>query len=172
MADGQFLLPLKTSLTTQELFQLLTQVAGKTGVHIDRIENLHLHLSEVSMDGNNKSQGNVTVGNISGSTVGSLGAARDIKIFANNVDSSDLSEELKRELKEARKILEGLALAQQDKDDVADDLAKLTAELGQPEAQRQPSRIQRYWERIRSIAPSVASALSIAASIAKLTGHA
>jgi hypothetical protein len=170
MADGLLPgFPLKTSLTPEELLELLERVARKTGVNIEHIEHLHIHIGEASMDSTKKTEGNITVGDITGSTVGSVGNARDINVFTAHVDSSTtMSAELKNELKAARAELEKSSLSKDDKGDVASNLDKLTEELNKPEAEREPGRVKRFLDRVKEVAPPVAALLSIAANIAKL----
>lgn len=169
------LLRFETSISMEQLLALLPQIAARTGLQIDRVINptIHIHIGEAAMDVTKKTGGStsVTVGNVTDSTVGAIGTAKDIFVFSNHIDASGLSEELKRELKHARYRLDTLALEQEDKDDVADDLARLTEELQKPEAERQEGRLKRYFLRIREIAPVIASGLSITASMLKITGH-
>jgi hypothetical protein len=159
-------------LTNEEAFELLQQTATKTGVvinivNINKVE--HIHVSEASMDHNKKTESNITVGNITGSAIGAIGTARDINVFAALVDSSStMNQELKNELKIARAELEKASLPPEDKGDVAQNLDNLTDELNKPEAERNPSRVRRFLERIKDVAPPIASILSIAASIARL----
>jgi hypothetical protein len=110
-------------------------------------------------------------GNVSGSTIGAIGSARDITLFASNVDASSLDDKFKHELKEARHELERLSLATEDKDDVAESLTKLANELQKPRPEQDDSRLKRYLARIKEITPTVASALSITASVMKMSGH-
>lgn len=110
-------------------------------------------------------------GDAIGSAVGA-GArvrARDITVYKQAVDqSSGLDDDLKRALKDARDALEGLNLGDTDKEDATEDLGKLTAELEKSEKDHR--LVQRYWNRIKEIAPPVAAILSSAVSIAKLLG--
>jgi hypothetical protein len=165
----------ETNLTVPQLLELLPQLAAKTGLKIEHISNptIHIHIGEAAMDikKNSETSSNITVGDITGATVGSIGKARDISVFTNHVDASSLSDDLKSELKEARRRLGEVSIPQEDKDDVAESLAKLAVELEKPEQQREESRLRRYFLRVREIAPVVASALSITASTLKMTGH-
>ncbi len=108
-------------------------------------------------------------GDAVGSAVGS-GArviARDITVYKQTVEQSpNLEEDVKRVLKEARELLEAEALSEADKADATEDLGKLTAEL--EKEQKDPGLIRRYWGRIKEAAPTVASVLSSATSLAKL----
>ena len=78
---------------------------------------------------------------------------------------------MKREIKEARRRIDELELDREDKDDITDNLTKLTTELQKPEKQQDEGRLKRYFTRIKESAPAIASGLSITASILKLTGH-
>jgi hypothetical protein len=93
--------------------------------------------------------------------------ARDITVYQRDIDQSTvLDPELKQKLKEAREALDKVDLSEDDKNDVADNLEKLTIELEKP--QRDAGRVKRFWNRIKEVAPTVAAILSTAASIAKL----
>jgi hypothetical protein len=95
--------------------------------------------------------------------------ARDINVYKQVVDqSSAIEDDLKEVLKNARDALEQMQLSEADKADAADDLGKLTTELQKDE--KDLGLVQRYWNRIKEIAPPVASILSAAASVAKLLG--
>ena len=78
---------------------------------------------------------------------------------------------MKTQLKEARKILDALQLDQQDQRDACEHLAKLTQELEKPPTEQNQSRIKRYFDGFRAVAPAAAAVLSIAASIVKLSAH-
>jgi hypothetical protein len=108
----------------------------------------HLSIGGVNMD--NRTQiGGDAIGSAFGS--GTVNA-HDITVYKNAVDSSArLDNDIKQKLK-----------------DVVDDLNKLTAELEKP--QNDASRVQRYWNHIKEIAPPAASILASAASLAKLLG--
>ena len=94
---------------------------------------------------------------------------RDIIVYKNAVDGSPrLDNDIKQKLKEAREAIENANLSDADKRDVIDDLNKLTAELQKPG--KDESRVQRYWNNIKAVAPTVAAILSTAASLAKLLG--
>jgi hypothetical protein len=95
--------------------------------------------------------------------------ARDITLYKNVVDSSTrLDNNVKQKLQEAREAVENAELSDADKADVIDDLNKLTAELDKPE--QDDGRVQRYWNRIKEVAPTVAQILASAASLAKILG--
>ena len=79
-----------------------------------------------------------------------------------------VEEDIKQKLKEARKAIENADLSDADKSGVVDDLNKLTAELEKPE--QDDGRVQRYWNRIKEVAPTAASLLASAASLGKLLG--
>jgi hypothetical protein len=79
-----------------------------------------------------------------------------------------VEEDVKQKLKEARGAIERADLSDADKADVVDELNKLTAELEKPE--KDEGRVKRYWNHIKGVAPTVASILASAASLAKLLG--
>jgi hypothetical protein len=112
-------------------------------------------------------------GNVMGSALGT-GASTivgDIMAYQSMVDNSTrLTQDLKAKLKEAREAVEKSALGECDKQDVLDDLGKLTEEMEKriPEA----GRVARFFNRIKEIAPSVASILSSTAIMAKVIGSA
>ena len=108
----------------------------------------------------------VKTGDISGSTIGSIGSARDVTVYQNQVENSGLGADEKKALIEARKQLEAMNLNPKTKTDVADDLDKVTREL--QESQPDEGRLRRLLRNIKEVAAPVASALSIAASIYKL----
>ena len=77
--------------------------------------------------------------------------------------------DIKQKLKEARQAIENAKdLSDADKKDTVDQLNNLTAEMEKPE--KDESRVKRYWNRIKEVAPTVAAILSTAASLAKLLG--
>ena len=112
-------------------------------------------------------------GNVSGSAIGTGASAvvRDIVAFQNMVDNSTrLTPDLKGTLKEARELVEKSLLGEDDKKDLLDDLGKLTDEM--EKSTPEPGRVQRFFGRIKEIAPTVASILSSTATIAKVVGQA
>ncbi len=106
-------------------------------------------------------------GDVTGSAVGSDASlkARDI---ITQVQKSGLDNDLKQKFTEAAEALANLNIAEGDKSDAADDLAKLKAELEKPA--KDEGRIQKIWNRIKDIAPTVASILASAVSIGKIAG--
>jgi len=102
---------------------------------------------------------NVVHGDNIGGVVGSgLVNARDITIYKNHVErSQSLDDTCKWALAEARQVLEGVQLSVADKHDVADSLGKLTEELEKPAKEK--GLINRYYLRIKEVAPTVASVL-------------
>jgi uncharacterized protein YjbI with pentapeptide repeats len=86
------------------------------------------------------------------------------------VDKLDTVEgDIKHKLKEAREAIENAKdLSDADKKDAVDQLNNLTAELEKPE--KDESRVKRYWNRIKEVAPTGASILASAASLVKLLG--
>jgi hypothetical protein len=81
---------------------------------------------------------------------------------------STVDEDTKQRLKEACEAIENSDLSDKVKTDVIENLNKLTAEMKEPE--KDPAFVQRYWNRIKEGAPTVASILASAASLAKLLG--
>jgi hypothetical protein len=81
---------------------------------------------------------------------------------------STVEEDIKQKLKEAREAIEHSDLPNDDKADAVEQLNRLTAELEKPE--KDDSRVKRYWNRIKEVAPTGASILASAASLAKLLG--
>lgn len=85
------------------------------------------------------------------------------------VDGLDtIEDDFKQKLKKARQTIENIDLPDKVKADIVDNLKKLTAEMENPE--KDLSLVQRYWNRIKEAAPTVASILASAASLAKLIG--
>ncbi|MGF1582992.1 MAG: hypothetical protein ACFCD0_27035 [Gemmataceae bacterium] len=115
--------------------------------------------------------GTMTTTNITGDNNQFNGCAFGDKNSLNNyfdsVDNLQTSEdELKQKLKEAREEVEKTSLPDEDKADVVDDLVKLAKEFNKP--QPEESRVRRFWNQIKSIAPTVSAILSGAVAIAKL----
>jgi hypothetical protein len=106
-------------------------------------------------------------GDVVGSVLGrgAQAEARDIHNYRLAVGRSAFDVELKRVLIEAREALEREELSVDDKNDAVDDLNKLAQEL---EKGQNTTRVQRLWNRIKEIAPTVASILASASSISKL----
>jgi hypothetical protein len=111
-------------------------------------------------------------GDAIGSAVGA-GArvrARDISVYKQTVDqSSNIDDELKRLLKEARDAIELAELGEADKADATEDLGKLTAEL--EKAEKDPGLVGRYFNRIKEVVPTVARLISSAKTVADLLGY-
>jgi hypothetical protein len=107
-------------------------------------------------------------GDVTGSAVGSHAKvkARDISSYKQVVNQSVGDADLRQKLIEARELLETLPLSPDDKNDTADNLGKLTEEMQKEKPE--PGRVQRFFNYIRDVAPSVASVLQSAVSIAKM----
>jgi hypothetical protein len=114
----------------------------------------------------NTSHTSSSVGDISGSTIGSIGSARDVTVFAQNVEGASLPDDVKHALIEASKAIENLNLSAGLKEDIAGDLTKVANEI--QKAQPDEGRLRHLLRNIKDVAAPVASALSIAASLAKL----
>lgn len=111
-------------------------------------------------------------GDAVGSAVGAGARVRalDITVYKNAVDqSSGISEDLKRVLKEARDAIETAGLVEVDKADATDNLGKLTAELEKPE--KDPSLVRRYWNRLKEVVPTAATIIASAKTVADLLGY-
>lgn len=109
--------------------------------------------------------------NIHGDNTGIAGSgrARDITTYKRDVDqSSTIDADLKAKLKAARDELDKAVLEDDDKADAAENLDKLTAELAKSDYK--PAAVKRLWGRVKEVAPTVASILASAASIAKIVG--
>ena len=157
-------------LNEQHLYRIVQEVAARLGVKVafetGSNVNIHIYLPGVAM-AEQKPVHKTTTGDIIGSTVGSVGSARDVTVFMNEVDvSTAITAEEKAALKDARKELEGLDITARSKEDVADYLGKLAGELKQP--QRDEGRLKRLIRNIKELAPPVESALAIATSLRKL----
>ena len=100
----------------------------------------------------------------------SFGDHNSLTNYFGVVDNLDtVEEDIKQKLKEAREAIENAKdLSDADKKDAVDQLNNLTAELEKPE--EDDNRVQRYWNRIKEVAPTGASILASAASLAKLLG--
>lgn len=100
----------------------------------------------------------------------SFGERNSLTNYFGVVDKLDAVEgDIKQKLKEAREAIENAKdLSGTDKKDAIDQLNNLTAELEKPE--KDESRVKRYWNRIKEVAPTGASILASAASLAKLLG--
>jgi uncharacterized protein YjbI with pentapeptide repeats len=126
--------------------------------------------SNLSIGGGNVGNQTEIRGDAIGSAFGSGTVnARDITVYKNAIDSSTgLDSDVKTKFKEAREAIENADLSDDDKADMVEQLNKLTAELEKPE--QDDGRVQRFWSRIKEIAPTVASILSSAASLGKILG--
>ena len=107
-------------------------------------------------------------GPVQNSAVGSSAKfkARDVNAYIGEVDRSSIDEEIKVVLKQARQAVEAADLPPGDKEDLEDDLGKLSAEMEKPE--KDAGRVQKIWNRIKEIAPPIAAILSASASLSKL----
>ncbi|WP_435018582.1 hypothetical protein TA3x_000561 [Tundrisphaera sp. TA3] len=110
---------------------------------------------------------NIVHGDNIGGVVGSGTVnARDISVYKDHVEGSQtLDQEAKRLLLEARSGLDGLNLPVADKHDVADNLGKLTAEI--ESHAKEGGLIKRYYERVKEVAPTVASILASIKDVAE-----
>lgn len=93
----------------------------------------------------------------------------DITVYKNTVSNSVSSEnDIEEKLVMARSAIQELEIAEEQREELLDSLSRITAEL--QTSQPNPERLRRFWDRIQENAPTVASILSSAASIAKLLG--
>lgn len=109
-------------------------------------------------------------GDVIGSAVGKGAAlhARDMTIYRQVLASSEIDAELKQVLLAARETIAQLLVSDEDRNDLADDLGKLTDEFAKPAPEQ--SRIARFLARIKEVAPSVESILMSAARVTQLLG--
>lgn len=107
-------------------------------------------------------------GSAIGSAIGTGASVRVGQVIAAVHECQRIDDELKRKLALAAEGLQRLALPEGDKQDIADDLAKLTSELNEPE--RDAGRIGRVWNRIKDAAPTLASLVASAESLGKIVG--
>jgi hypothetical protein len=91
--------------------------------------------------------------------------ARDVTVYKQTVDRSTLDDEVKEKLKQAADEVGKLDLSEANKNDAADDLGKLTNELQKPEPEG--SRVKHLLNHIKEIAPTVATILQTAETVAK-----
>jgi len=166
-------LPLSLSgFSEAEAIRIVQEVSSHLGMTLTfeagSNVSFHFYLPGASMKEQNASHVTTSVGDITDSTVGSIGSAHDVNVFVNRVDSSTLPDDLKTALKNARHELEALPLNDRSKADVAEYLDKVTTELEQPLPDK--SRLKHLLGAIKDVAAPVAAALSIAASVVKLLG--
>lgn len=124
------------------------------------------HFTFNMIEGDNHMGDKINIGgNVTGSAVGSNASlkARDI---VTQIQQSGLDADLKQKFAEAAEALASLNISEGDKEDAADDMKKLKDELEKPT--KDEGRIQKIWNRIEDVAPTVASILSSAATIGKL----
>lgn len=155
-------LPIKDApLTDESLKEAVLHLLGRlpeAGTKKDH----HVHIGEIVM------QKNIVHGDNIGGVVGSgVVNARDIAVYKSHIDMSQtLDTETKNGLLEARKELEGQKISIADKHDVADNLGKLTSELEKPE--KDVGLIKRFFQRIKDVAPTVATVLGSVKTVADL----
>jgi hypothetical protein len=104
-------------------------------------------------------------GNAIGSAIGRRASVKANDIIAQ-VQQSGMDNDLKEKLAKAAEIIDALEVSEDDKADATDNLAKLSEEMQKEKPE--PSRIRRLWNGIKEIAPTAASLLASAVSIAKL----
>lgn len=137
-----------------------------TGLAIGDGATVNINGSSIA-SGENQMGDNINIGgDVTGSAVGSQASLKARDIFTAVKKSTEMDEDLRQKLTAAAKELLTIELAECDKSDAADDLAKLTAELDKPN--KDEGRIVRLWRQIKEVAPTVASILSSAASLGKI----
>ncbi len=106
-------------------------------------------------------------GDVTGSAIGPSAQVQtgDIGIAKVALVEADLDDRTREVLVQATNCLESLSLPAEDKADAEDDLAKLADEL-QKEAPR-PGRMNRLWNHIQEVAPTVAALLKSIEVVAK-----
>jgi hypothetical protein len=104
-------------------------------------------------------------GDAIGSAIGHTASvkARDI---ITQVQKSGMDNDLKEKLANAAEMIDALEISEDDKADATDDLGKLSEEMQKPVPE--PGRVRRLLNRIKDVAPTVASLLASAVNIAKL----
>src|SRR5258708_10875153 len=161
-----------SGMSEADLIRQIQEIAGEVSVNMTfqpgSSISFYLQMPGANMKEQSATHSTTSVGNVSDSTVGAIGAARDVNVFIGNVESSHLPDDAKHALKDARHLLETLALSPRSKKDVSDYLEKVVDEAQQPEPD--PGRLKHLLAGIKDIAAPVASALSIASSLAKLFG--
>jgi hypothetical protein len=114
-----------------------------------------------------RSGDNISIGgNVTGSAVGSHASVKARDIVTQIQRSGLLGDDIGQAFARAAEELDKLKLAEGEKEDIADDLAKLKKEL--EKQTKDGDRIKTIWGRINGIASTVAAALSAAASIGKI----
>jgi hypothetical protein len=127
-------------------------------------DNANILIGEANMENATNAQGTFI-----GAAIGSQNAinARDITAYIDSLNKLEvLDPQIKEALIKARKQLDSTELSPTDKEDVADDLGKITDEL--KGARPNPGRVKRLFKQIVDLAPSVASILTAVAKFAEL----
>ncbi len=107
----------------------------------------------------------ISVGSATGTTI--IGIARKTTSYNKYVDESQhLDGELKDSLKRAREEIDKLGLPKEEEEDLADDLGKLTDELGKENPSE--NRVQKLLKRIEAVASTVAAIVKPLAIIKEL----
>jgi hypothetical protein len=148
----------------------------RRGVHGENMtfdENEKRLAHQITFNINNSREGDQHVGdkinvrgNVIGSAVGSRASLMARDIVTQIQQSGLLGEDIQKAFAAAADALGALKAPEGTKEDVADDLAKLKKEMEKPT--KDEGRIKTIWERINSVASTVATALSAAASIGKI----
>jgi hypothetical protein len=152
------------NLVQEALSQIGVSMTFESGSNV----TFHINLPGACMKEQSATHSVTSVGSLANSTVGAIGATRDVSLFTTKVVSSHLPDDAQQALKNAYGVLEALSLNLRSKKDVADYLEKVTDEAQQP--QPDENRLKHLLAGIKDLASPVASALSMAASLAKLLG--
>lgn len=109
---------------------------------------------------------NVNIGDSNkGINFGYIG--RDVNVFIDSINNAhNIDEETKNAFVKAREELESLDLDDTDKNDVSNNIEMLAREMDSEE--KNGSRVKRFYNRIKEVAPTVAAVLGSAAAIAKI----
>jgi len=125
------------------------------------------HFNFTTIGGTNHMGDKINItGNVTGSAVGSHATLKARDIVTQIRQSGLLGEDIQKAFADAAEALDALEASDGTKEDVADDLEKLKKELEKPT--KDDGRIKTIWDRINSVASTVATALSAAATIASI----
>ena len=109
----------------------LKTIPSESGARTSNVRDVILNgIKEVVVGDKTHIEGNVT-----GSAIGRGAKVEtgDITVYNQTIDKSEnLAQDVKEQLKNARKAIEDTNLSQADRADILDDLGKLTAELQKP----------------------------------------
>ncbi len=104
-------------------------------------------------------------GDVIGSAVGTHSSLK-VRDIITKIQKSAMDTDLKEKFAAAAEELLNLKINEADKSDAADDLIKLQVELEKPT--KDEGRIQKIWNRIEDMVPTIASILASTATLAKV----